>query len=721
MTAGTADPTGYRRRLAALGELWGAVKYFHPGLMGRDAWWDETLRRAFDMVTERDSAHRYVAAVRWLLAELGDPATDLLAGPDRKAEPPAEPVTDLGDGVVLLSVSAFRRYSAGPDMYNAFGAVLRRLGGAAGLVLDLRRTGRLFQFGLLRGLVGSLVDTDLVLPATRYRYHSGLPSEATETVVGSESGLLLAQPAVVAAQAANPFLGPATPLTGLPVAIVVSDANEPGYQHALALRAAGRAHLVHAGAAVTTAPGHVLDLYDGVRVRVRTQEFVPAPVVDRRLDNSVTDSSVIEVARELLGVGRPEPVAAQVVQPVPVTDVPRRSTGPLPDRAGRLLAATKLWCAANWFFAHKNLCDRPWADALADAVPAVEAAADDLAYALAVEELARGMCDSHAVTKSRVLMAARGGPATVPILVRLVEGHTVITTVGAEAPDLRVGDILLAVDGEKVAERRKRLGGWQSNSSPRAEAAIVDGLLLAGPFGGAAELEVEGVDGAVRTVRVPRGSVQPGPYRFGLSECEVLPGGVGYLDLTALGLSQTDGAFERVRSCAGLILDLRGTPGSGVRRAASHLTGVPMPYAIDCYPTPTLAGTAQRRVEMAIEPATPGDAYAGQVAVLIDERTISHGEATYLMLAGATGGSMVTFGGQTPGVVGHPTELQLPGRIRVCFSAVDVRGVDGRRVQRVGFTPDVPVATTVAGIRAGRDETLDTAAGWLRDRGVRDV
>ena len=37
--------------------------------------------------------------------------------------------------------------------------------------------------------------------------------------------------------------------------------------------------------------------------------------------------------------------------------------------------------------------------------------------------------------------------------------------------------------------------------------------------------------------------------------------------------------------------------------------------------------------------------------------------------------------------------------------------VDGRQLQRVGLQPDIVIAPTLAGIRAGKDEVLDRAAG----------
>jgi C-terminal processing protease CtpA/Prc len=65
------------------------------------------------------------------------------------------------------------------------------------------------------------------------------------------------------------------------------------------------------------------------------------------------------------------------------------------------------------------------------------------------------------------------------------------------------------------------------------------------------------------------------------------------------------------------------------------------------------------------------------------------------------------------------TFFTLPGNIRVRFSGHEVRHADGRQLQRVGIQPDVPVAPTLAGIRAGRDEVLERALAYLDGGGTR--
>ena len=97
--------------------------------------------------------------------------------------------------------------------------------------------------------------------------------------------------------------------------------------------------------------------------------------------------------------------------------------------------------------------------------------------------------------------------------------------------------------------------------------------------------------------------------------------------------------------------------------------------------------------------------------MLIDERTISQAEHTALFVEAA---APVTFiGSRSSGTDGDVTSTYLPGNIRVRFTGQEVRRSDGRQLQRVGIEPDIAVAPTLLGLRAGRDEVLERALAFI--------
>ena len=59
------------------------------------------------------------------------------------------------------------------------------------------------------------------------------------------------------------------------------------------------------------------------------------------------------------------------------------------------------------------------------------------------------------------------------------------------------------------------------------------------------------------------------------------------------------------------------------------------------------------------------------------------------------------------------TQFVVPGNIWIGFTGQAVKHADGRQLQRVGIIPDVHVFSTIAGIKAGRDEVLEKAIELL--------
>jgi len=110
-------------------------------------------------------------------------------------------------------------------------------------------------------------------------------------------------------------------------------------------------------------------------------------------------------------------------------------------------------------------------------------------------------------------------------------------------------------------------------------------------------------------------------------------------------------------------------------------------------------------------PRTEKWRYHGTTVMLMDERTLSQAEGTGLFFEAANGTKFI--GSTTQGADGDVTNLSVPGGIFVHFSGQSISHADGRQLQRVGLKPDLEVAPTLAGIRAGKDEVLDAAIGYL--------
>jgi hypothetical protein len=200
----------------------------------------------------------------------------------------------------------------------------------------------------------------------------------------------------------------------------------------------------------------------------------------------------------------------------------------------------------------------------------------------------------------------------------------------------------------------------------------------------------------------------------------ILPGNVGYADLERLSDAMVDSMFALFEDTDAIIFDMRGYPRDNPWAVVPHLTDrdhvvaalFRMPLVTE--PRGTARSEAGGHVyeftqQLYDLPRQP--TYRGRTVMLIDERTLSQAEHLGLHLEAANG--TIFVGTPTSGANGGTTRFVLPGNIQVTFTGQDVRHADGRQLQRVGLQPNVFVAPTITGIRAGRDEVLERALEYL--------
>ncbi len=276
----------------------------------------------------------------------------------------------------------------------------------------------------------------------------------------------------------------------------------------------------------------------------------------------------------------------------------------------------------------------------------------------------------------------------------------------------------MSINGRPVDERVQELARGTPASTPQALWLRIGMLLLLGQPGTSVELGISGPE-EVSDVTLTRKTGQLPMIIRSTPVFSVLPEGFGYIDLARIDAGQLAQAFQAVRNTPGLILDMRGYPNDGLfpvlpaflgrRTGVAALLARPDPDGLHLDSRPWYRWTES------VWAAPRPDAYRGEVVVLINQEAISSAEHTLLHLEATR---PVTFiGTPTMGANGNVTSTVLPGGITVIFTGQGVRHADGRQLQRVGVLPDVYVAQTVAGIRAGRDEILEAAVELLRGRG----
>jgi C-terminal processing protease CtpA/Prc len=726
-------------RLAALGKLWGAIKFFHPYLAYKDIDWDEALVQTIPKVNAAKSADEYRAAVAHMLSFLNDPNTRALGRP---AAPPAKassgPIVAqpflrwTEDNVAVIVETDYEQFVGSQEKAEVFRKLFAEAAKARGIVFDLRRasgenmTSSYWFSSNFSQALPLLLDEDLSLPVMRHRAYSGYPTQSGQTSGGYYAGFVNADGGVMTARGAKG--------SRKPMAFLINAGTEGVHSALAGLQSAGRATVVQEGES-TVESGvdvHPIALADGVTALMRTSEFVnPDGSVGFRPDvvvsaapEAASDSSPAMMAA--LKAVRDGGTSAQKARPAPAPAATKRGDRSYPEMSYptapyRMLALFRFWNIINYFFPYKHLIDRPWDGVLTEYIPKMEAAGNALEYALTVAGMVTNIQDSHGFIVSSTLNQYIGAFRP-PVETRLIQGQSVITAFTDESvrksSGLSVGDIIVSVDGEEVERRRERLGRIFAASTPQALQRRIHSVLLNGAEKSQLKLVAKNKDGKLIEATLER-TTRPIPVERKYPVFTVLPEGFGYMDLARLTVQEVDAAFEKVKNTPGLIFDIRGYPKGTAWAIAPRLTDKEVVAALfernePHSPDPTFATRLQFR-----QKTWPSNnwRYTGKVVALINEDAISQSEHTCLFLEAAADATFI--GSPTNGANGDVTTMLLPGGINVNFSGHDVRHADGRQLQRLGIQPHIKVEPTIEGLSKGRDEVLERAVEFLKKGGQR--
>jgi C-terminal processing protease CtpA/Prc len=728
-------------RLAGLAKVWGTVKYFHPYLAYRAIDWDKALVDTIPRVNSAKTPQEYEAAINQMLAVLNDKSTRAEIEADTKPTP-ADSSTDPSklvrteNGILVIEAAKIAKAVAADT--SVLGRTVARVNEGAekatGVVIDARGAGKptgieLYYFPVfLRQILTGLLDTNVVLGFTRYRMHNGY---ATQTAGGADdyySAFVTAAPQRLAGRRTT-----RTP----PIAFILNH-DSPAFTDILSgMQTAKRAFVVQEGeqGPETGSGTFTMDLAEGVKVHMRTVELFnpdgtsgvqPDAIVAK---NSTSDAALKEAVQAVMQSRlsqRSNPTTPSFAPQIPQKDEPYAEMT-FPNVEYRLLALFRYWNVVNYFFPYKHLIGNSWKSVLQRYIPKFEANKDAVDYQLTVRELVGEMHDSHGILRNSTAGNERLGMFVPPIITGYVEDKFVVKTVLDDKLPVKVGDVILTVDGEAVAKKRESMERYVASSTPQYTMKLISARLPLGPKDSVLKMKVQAPGAEVRDVELTRSESVMDPKWNKLMErttpiIQVLPSGYAYVDLDRLVVGDVNKMFDTIKNTPAVIFDMRGYPNGTAWAIAPRLTDKGNVVAA-LFSRPILEATSLGNSELA-EPANysfsqkmpdpDGDVYKGKVVVLINEDAISQAEHLCLFFEAATD---VTFiGTPTAGANGDITYMVLPGNLTVSFSGHDVRHADGRQLQRVGIQPTIRVAPTLRGLVAGRDEILEAAVKYLQSK-----
>ncbi|WP_164011441.1 S41 family peptidase [Pyxidicoccus trucidator] len=705
------------QRLAALGELWGQVRYRHPWMLSRRIDWDAAFMNAVPKVEAARSTDEYAAAVQSMLDALEDPATKVKSAqpPATLAPPTLRPVLGLEKDVVVLDL---RNLTSSEGLQEFWGLRTRSrelFAKARAAIVDLR----------LRGFnpaeawsVSSAADQilplffegELVVPGLRSTIHGGYKPQS-----GMDAPYTTAftQDASSVVQASS-WKKPAR-------VIFLLDDHSLVSPKLLALRAAGRALFVGEGPVTDALAVDTQDVPLGEKLTatLRTSETVLPVGLDEELparaDLKAPDAAFARALALARQKSKPKGSTASAQPEILWRPDNAYKEAPYPSRELRLLAAVRLWNVVELFFPYTHLMDVDWSQQLPLFLKRFEAAKDANEYALEVAKAAKDLRDGHVSLSGHPAYTELWGGVGAPFEARDIEGKVVVTELFEPrlAQGLSVGDVIERVDGEPIEDRLRRLEPIHQGSTEAATRFFHIYLALAGPEGAEATFTVRNEKGG-REVKLQR-SPQVSPKGRPHEPFKLLEDNISYVNLAQLKPGEVAEVMKKVQGTRALVFDLRGYP-QGTGSVLAPYLNVKGAKTWARFEVPLVAGSTlvNGRVALTQElPTADVPVYRGRTVTLIDERAMSHAEHVGLMLEATCGPTFV--GSPTAGADGNMTHTVLPGGIWMSFTGMDTRHADGSQLQRKGLTPHVAVHPTLAGLRAGRDEVLERALQLLKE------
>lgn len=728
-----------RARLAGLCKLWGAVKYFHPYLVYKDIDWDQALIETLPMVRQAETREEYAAALDHMLGFLADDISGVLPlSPSESTESSPDPglqdrpsklplIEWNDDGTVVVRMNHYADFSDKAVM-NELNGKLPEILKARGIIFDVRMSGNTddeivlyYARQAFPNLMRMLIPRKVTLPSYRYRMYSGLPD--SQSSGGYYGGFVVRDVGAIS---------PVKRDAAIPPRVFLVNQRTRHFMEVLsAVQALDDVWIIQDGdfrfAADST--NHVMDLPGNLQVRFMIGESINGDgssgfFPDLRVINSdpdeETDIAFTKALDMLSGKIPSQHRPAALFLPAGCgLDEKSYAEMTYPSLEYRYLALFRYWNTIHYFFPYKHLLDDSWESVLEEFIPEMEAISNAEEYALMIRRLVSRIQDSHGFVSSRFI-SRRFGMHWPPIAVKEIEGKTVVTYIfeeaGEAASKLRVGDVIVSVDGEDVASRRSRMAPLIAASTPQALRMRIHQNMLMGPKNSMAVIRAENSRGETIEVSLERTMDYTWAYRCLRSRPTfyVMDNGFGYIDLQRLTREQVAEAFECLRSTPAIIFDMRGYPQLTAWEIGSRLVEEKTRAALFSRPEihgDSISQLSTKEFYAHISPSNDWK-YQGKIVVLINEEAISQAEHTCLILEACGGATFV--GTPTVGANGDLIRITLPGGIVTGFTGHRVRHADGRQLQRLGIQPHVTVAPTIAGIRNGKDEVLDKAVDYLR-------
>ncbi|MHC4812531.1 MAG: S41 family peptidase [Planctomycetota bacterium] len=382
------------------------------------------------------------------------------------------------------------------------------------------------------------------------------------------------------------------------------------------------------------------------------------------------------------------------------------------DRATRLAAVALGWNVFQHFYPYFDVVKVDWARVLRTSLQKAATDKDAAEFLKTLRRMVARLQDGHGY----VSHMSDNRTGTLPLAFTWADNMLVVDRVGASmAADIEPGDVVLKIDGKPAAKVMAQVALGVAASTAQFRRYRVLQSLGRGVAGKSVNLELQ--RGSKRTsAKLEYGRVfRPLPEKRPDKITELKPG-IWYVDISRIKDKDFLGALDNLEQAKGIVIDFRGYPRTlNSHVFFQHIIQASVQSAQWHIPIPQRPDQEGMKCKATgrwlILPKKPY--LAAKKVFLIDGRAISYAESCMGIVEHYKLGEIV--GEATAGTNGNVNPIRLPGGYSVMWTGMKVLKHDGSQHHGVGIKPTVPVARTVAGIRAGKDEFLLKALQILQD------
>ena len=383
-----------------------------------------------------------------------------------------------------------------------------------------------------------------------------------------------------------------------------------------------------------------------------------------------------------------------------------------PDAGFQILAILRFWNIVEYWAPYRNLIDEDWDAVLKDTLARAARPLDAAEFQRELMRLVARADDGHANVNDQPPVREPAGDCQLPVSLRYREGQFVVNArlaSDAGATLFHAGDVLQSLDDKPVTDLANRVRDLYGASNEWSRMNAIARNLTRGACGPVRVSVQREADLKLEAQRVDMKSLRLESYaradRAG-ETFQMLSPQVAYLKLSSIKAADVAGYIAKAAGAKALVVDIRNYPAEYVVYALGNLlVDEPTPFVVFTMPDLSNPGAFHFGPRISLTPTRPH--FGGRVMILVDETSISQAEYTAMALRASPRARIV--GTKTAGADGNVSPIDLPGGFRTRISGIGVFYPDRTPTQQVGVKLDVACPNTIAGVREGRDETLDCA------------